>query len=234
MRKGRNYDVYESEGPRAASKREWAAWVTAGKKARISQAVGVFGSDNEPLEVYTIRFRMSGRPPGEWVSRAIDRWAIDLITPLYCPPRSTPEEIEAMHAQALSKARAFLGSYVERPIHYSENILGEEGSDPRYLAKAYDFKVDKSEEEEEEEDPQCPPFEDWPEKARRRLVLWKVIAIINSKDLSMEDRVMIIADALDHEVSRERRGRPGIHNISVPRVLKEFQRIWHSKNWPRC
>ena len=41
-----------------------------------------------------------------------------------------------MHGRALSNARAFMRNYVERVPHYSWNILyGEEGSDPRYLAK---------------------------------------------------------------------------------------------------
>ena len=34
--------------------------------------------------------------------------------------------------------------------HYSGNLLGEEGSDPRYLAKSYDFVVDYFEEEWED------------------------------------------------------------------------------------
>jgi hypothetical protein len=76
MRKGRNYVVFESQGPRAASRREWAAWVGAGKEGYIKQAVGVFGSKNELLQVYTVRYQMKGRlPRGEWVIRAID-WLI--------------------------------------------------------------------------------------------------------------------------------------------------------------
>ena len=73
---------------------------------------------------------------------------VDLVNPLYC--RGSPEEIEAMHARALSHARAFMCSYVERVPHYSWNTLGEEGSDPRYLAKTIDFAVDYFEEEWED------------------------------------------------------------------------------------
>ena len=151
MRKGRNYVVFESQGPRAASRREWAAWVGAGKKCYIRQAVGVFGSKNELLEVYTVRYRMKGRPPrGEWVSRAIDWLAVDLINPLFCPAGSTPGKLEAMHAQAVSRARAFLRIYVERSVDYIDNIVDR--NDPRYLAKTYDFAVDNFEEESEDED----------------------------------------------------------------------------------
>ena len=72
---------------------------------------------------------------------------IDLVNPSYCSGGSI-EEIEAMHGKALSKARAFMRNYVERVPHYSWNLLGEEGSDPRYLAKTYDFAVDYFEEED--------------------------------------------------------------------------------------
>jgi hypothetical protein len=236
MRKGRNYDVYEGVW-RAASKREWAAWVKAGKSASISQAVGVFGSNNELLRVCTERFRVKGHPAGEWASRICDWEVIDLLNPLYCPPGSTPEEIEAMHAQALSKARAFVRSYVERDVHYSENI--EEATDPRYLAKTCDFAVDYFEEEglqfPAQQEDQHDPFQGLPEKDRRCLiVLSEVIKLINSQDLSVEDRAMIIANALADQVSRERGRRGMIHNISVPRVFKEFQRIWTSMKWPGC
>ena len=105
MRKGRNYYVYKSEGKRAVSQREWAACVRAGKKCMIRQVVGVFGPKNLLLEVFTVVYQMIGRPGREWVSRAIDFLAIDLINPLFCPVGSTPEKIETMHAhgQALSK-----------------------------------------------------------------------------------------------------------------------------------
>jgi hypothetical protein len=83
-------------------------------------------------------------------SRVWDGDLVDLVNPLYC--RGSLEEIEAMHARALSNARAFMRNYVERPIHYSENLLGEEGSDPRYLAKSYDFVVDYFEEDRQNDD----------------------------------------------------------------------------------
>jgi hypothetical protein len=55
-----------------------------------------------------------------------------------------------MHAQAVSRARAFLRVYVERSVDYIENIVDR--NDPRYLAKTYDFAVDNFEEESEDED----------------------------------------------------------------------------------
>jgi hypothetical protein len=75
---------------------------------------------------------------------------VDLINPLFCPAGSTPEKLEAMHAQAVSRARAFLRVYVERSVDYIENIVDR--NDPRYLAKTYDFAVDNFEEESEDED----------------------------------------------------------------------------------
>jgi hypothetical protein len=150
MRKGRNYYVYDSEGKTAASQKEWAACVRAGKKGMIRQVVGVFASKNLLLEVFTVVYQMIGRPRNEWVSRAIDLLVIDLINPLFCPVGSTPEQIEAMHAQAVSKARAFLRIYVERSVHYTDNMV--EGRDLRYLARTYDFAVDNFEEEREDED----------------------------------------------------------------------------------
>jgi hypothetical protein len=151
MRKGRNYYVYESEGKRTTSQREWAACVRAGKKGMIRRVVGVLGSKNLLLEVFTVVYQMIGRPRNEWVSRAIDFLAIDLINPLSCPVGSTPSQIEAMHAEAASKARAFLCIYVERSVHYTDNIV--EGRDPRYLAKTYDFAVDNFQVERKDEDP---------------------------------------------------------------------------------
>ena len=150
MRKGKNYYVYKSEGRRAVSQREWAASVKAGKKCMIRQVVGVFGSKNLLLEVFTVVYQMIGRPGREWVSRAIDFLAIDLINPLFCPVGSTPKKIETMHAQAVSRARKFLRIYVERSVDYTENIV--EGRDPRHLAKTYDFAVDNFQVEREDQD----------------------------------------------------------------------------------
>jgi hypothetical protein len=150
MRKRRNYYVYESEGKRAVSQREWAACVRAGEKCMIRQVVGVFGSKNLLLEVFTVVYQMIGRPGDEWVSRAIDFMAIDLINPLFCPVGSTPKKIATMHAQAVSRARKFLRIYVERSVDYIENIV--EGRDPRYLAKTYDFAVDNFQVEREDQD----------------------------------------------------------------------------------
>ena len=48
-----------------------------------------------------------------------------------------------MHAQAVSKARAFLRIYVERSVPYTDNMV--EGRDLRYLARTYDFAVDNFE-----------------------------------------------------------------------------------------
>ena len=150
MRKGRNYYDYTSEGKRAVSQREWAACVRAGEKCMIRQVIGVFGSKNLLLEVFTVVYQMIGRPEKEWVSRAIDFMAIDLINPLFCPVGSTPKKIETMHAQAVSRARKFLLIYVERSVDYTENIV--EGWDPRYLAKTYDLAVDNFQVEREDQD----------------------------------------------------------------------------------
>ena len=150
MKKGKNYYVYKSEGRRAVRQREWAAWVRAGKKCMIRQVVGVFGSKNLLLEVFTVTYPMIGRPRREWVSRAIDFMAIDLINPLFCPIGSTPKKIETMHAEAVSRARKFLRIYVERSVDYIENIV--EGKDSRYLAKTYDFAVDNFQVEREDQD----------------------------------------------------------------------------------
>jgi hypothetical protein len=144
MKKGRNYDVYKGVWI-AASKREWATWVKAGKRGSINQIVGVFGSGENRswVMVSTGPSNRKNRAAGEWESLVLDIYEIDLVNPSYC--RGSIEEIEAMHGQAVSKARAFIRIFVDRVPHYSENI--EKATDPRYLAKTYDFAVDYFEEE---------------------------------------------------------------------------------------
>jgi hypothetical protein len=127
---------------------EWVAAVKTGNRASIVQVLGRFGENRNFLQVCTGPSNRRNHPKGEWESRVWDGDGIDLVNPLYC--RGSIEEIEAMHARALSKGRAFIRSYVERPIHYSWNILGEKGSDSRYLAKTIDFAVDYFEEEWED------------------------------------------------------------------------------------
>jgi hypothetical protein len=122
--------------------------VKTGKRASIVQVLGRFGEDRNFLQVCTGLSNRRNRPPGEWESRVWDGDLVDLVNPLYC--RGSIKEIEAMHARALSKARAFIRNYVERVPHYSWNLLGEKGSDPRYLAKTPDFGVDYFEEEWED------------------------------------------------------------------------------------
>jgi hypothetical protein len=73
----------------------------------IRQVVGVFGCKNLLLEVFTVFYQVIGSPRKEWVSRAIYLLAIDLIKSLFCPVGSTPEKIEAMDAQAVSKTVHF-------------------------------------------------------------------------------------------------------------------------------
>jgi hypothetical protein len=110
--------------------------------------VGTFGPaeyDNF-VQVCTGLSHRRNRAAGEWESRIWDCELIDLVNPLYC--QVSIQEIEAMHAKALSNARKFLRNYVERPIPYWENIV--EGTDPRFLAKTPDFAVEYFEEEPEE------------------------------------------------------------------------------------
>ena len=149
MRKGRNYNVYTEDGWRTASREEWAAWAKAGKRGSINQIVGVFGSagDRSWVMVSTGPSNRKNRAAGEWESLVLDIYEIDLVNPSYCC--GSVEAIEAMHAQALSNARQWMRNYVERVPHYSWNILREEGSDPRYLAKTIDFAVDYFEEWED-------------------------------------------------------------------------------------
>jgi hypothetical protein len=82
----------------------------------------------------------------EWERRVWDVYRIDVVNPAYC--RGSAEEIETMHGR-VSNARLFIRRYVERPIHYSENIVTE--SDPRYLAKTIDFAVAYFEESNNDE-----------------------------------------------------------------------------------
>ena len=155
MRKGRNYYVYTEDGWRTASREEWTAWAKAGKRGSINQIVGVFGSAKSRswVMVSTGPSNRKNRAAGEWESRVWDEGEIDLVNPSYCC--GSVEAIEAMHARALSNARQWRRNYVERPVHYSENILwlvGEEGYDPRYLAKNPDFAVDYFEEDPRDDD----------------------------------------------------------------------------------
>jgi hypothetical protein len=149
MRKGRNYNVWKDGDWAMVSFCEWVASVKAGQRASIVQVLGTFGENRNLLQVCTGPSNRRNHPKGEWESRVWDSDLVDLVNPLYC--RGSPEEIQAMHARALSNARAFMRNYVERPVHYSEN-LRDEGSDPRYLAKSYDFAVDYFEEEPEDDD----------------------------------------------------------------------------------
>ena len=155
MRKGRNYYVYTEDGWRTVNREEWAAWAKTGKRASIVQVVGVIGPAKycNLVQVCTGLSNRRNRASGEWESRVWDDREIDLVNPSYC--RGSIEEIEAMHARALSNARQWRRNYVERPVHYSENILwlvGEEGYDPRYLAKNPDFAVDYFEEDRQDDD----------------------------------------------------------------------------------
>jgi hypothetical protein len=134
---------------------EWTAWVKTGKRASLVQVLGTFGKDGNFLQVCTGLSTRRNRPTGEWESRVWDGDLVDLVNPLFC--RGSIEEIEAMHARALSSARQWMRNYVERPVHYSENMLGEEGSDPRYLAKSCDFAVDYVEEDDEDDEDDDPP-----------------------------------------------------------------------------
>jgi hypothetical protein len=149
MHKRREYNIYsKTDGWKRVSYSEWATWVIAGKRGSIFQIVGRF----EPagirnfVQVCTGPSNRKFRPAGEWESRVWDGDLVDLVNPMYC--RGSIEAIEAMHAKALSNARQFLRNYVERPVHYTENIV--EGTDPRYLAKTPDFAVDYFEEERDE------------------------------------------------------------------------------------
>jgi hypothetical protein len=151
MKKGRRYNIYtKKDGWKIVSHGEWAAWVKARKRASIVQVLGVFGrvEDRNFLQVCTGLSKRKKRTAGEWESRIWDAEAIDLVNPSYCP--GSIEQIEAMHARALSNARQFLRNYIERPVPYWENIL--DGADPRYLAKTPDFAVDYFEEDYFEED----------------------------------------------------------------------------------
>ena len=59
-RKGTNYYVYESEGKRATSQR--VGRPRRDKQGMIRQVVGVFGSKNLLLEVFTVVYQVIGRP----------------------------------------------------------------------------------------------------------------------------------------------------------------------------
>ena len=148
MSKRREYNIWK-DGWVTASYDEWVAAVKTGNRASIVQVLGRFGENRNFLQVCTGPSNRRNHPKGEWESRVWDGDLVDLVNPLYC--RGSLEEIEAMHARALSNARAFMRNYVERPIHYTENLLGEEGSDPQYLAKNYDFAVDYFEEDREDD-----------------------------------------------------------------------------------
>jgi hypothetical protein len=169
--KRREYDIYSrKDGWKIVSYSEWATWVIAGKRACIVQIAGAFGAyeigktfgyhgfvrrdlrlggsipcirNCKSVRVYTGPSNRKNRAAGEWESRVFDDEEIDLANPSYC--QGSIEEIEAMHAKALSSARQFLRNYVERPIPYWQNIL--DGTDLRYLAKTPDFAVDYFEEE---------------------------------------------------------------------------------------
>jgi hypothetical protein len=152
MSKRREYNIWK-DGWVAVNYDEWVAAVKTGNRASIVQILGRFGADRNFLQVCTGLSNRRNHPPGEWESRVRDCYLIDLVNPLYC--RGSIEAIEAMHARALSIARQWRRNYVERPVHYSENLLGlfgEEGCDPRYLAKNPDFAVDYFEEDRENDD----------------------------------------------------------------------------------
>ena len=118
------YNIYsENDGWKdLVSRGEWASWVRAGKRGSINQIVGWFGTSGN-LSWIMVSTGPSNRwqcAAGEWESLVLDHFEIDLVNPSYC--RGSVKEIEAMHGRAVSNARKWLRNYVERPIHYSENM----------------------------------------------------------------------------------------------------------------
>ena len=147
----REYSIYSKRDgwKDLVSRGEWATWVKAGKRGSINQIVGWFrsaGISSWWLMVSTGPSNRKNRAAGEWESRVLDSCEIDLVNPSYC--RGSVKEIEAMHGRAVSNARKWLRNYVERPIHYSENILTRR--DPLHLAKTPDFEVDYFDEDEDD------------------------------------------------------------------------------------
>lgn len=142
----REYSIYSKRDgwKDLVSRGEWATWVKAGKRGSINQIVGWFGTSGN-LSWIMVSTGPSNRwqcAAGEWESLVLDHFEIDLVNPSYC--RGSVKEIEAMHGRAVSNARKWLRNYVERPIHYSENILPR--ADPLHWAKPPDFEVNYYEE----------------------------------------------------------------------------------------
>jgi hypothetical protein len=140
------YNIYSAKDgwKNLVSRGEWASWVKAGKRGSINQIVGWFGTSGN-LSWILVSTGPSNRwhcAAGEWESLVLDHVEIDLVNPSYCC--GSIKEIEAMHGQAVSNARKWLRNYVERPIHYSENMLTR--ADPLHLAKSPDFQVNYYEE----------------------------------------------------------------------------------------